>query len=150
MMSRMMTTTLEVTDISNATLDAALFDVPAGYTPADNPAELYSGGPFGAGGPPGVFDDERPIDVERPTAVDRPTQARVGAGVPAKREGVMRVGVPSVKRYEARVEFRLIASDGRMVLQSAETAAGDYEASSISAALQKEAQAVIAAARGRS
>jgi hypothetical protein len=236
MMSRMMTTTLEVTDISNAVLDAALFDVPAGYTPTDNPAELYSGvGPFGAGGQPGVSDDERPVEVERPTAVDRPAQARVGAGVAARREGVMRigvmalgdrtgrgrvsgsmrhqlanafagtavealllsaadpvtagaearqsdcdfilytdlaalnqhgtdkaagkiggifgrvtgVGVPAVKRYEARVEFRLIASDGRMVLQSAETAVGDNEASSISAALQKEAQAVVVAARGR-
>jgi hypothetical protein len=235
MMSRMMTATLEVTDISNAVLDAALFDVPAGYTPTDNPAELYGGGPFGAGGQPGVFDDERPVDAKRPTAVDRPAQARVGAGVPARREGVMRVGVmaladrtgrgrvtgsmpaqlanafagtgveamllnasdpvmaqaearqadcdfilytdlaaleqqgagkaagkiggilgrvtgvgvPAVKRYEARVEFRLVASDGRMVLQSAETAVGDNEASSISAALQKEAQAVVAAARGR-
>jgi hypothetical protein len=236
MMSRMMTTTLEVTDISNAALDAALFEVPEGYTPTDTPAELYSGvGPFGTGGRPGVSGDERPVEVERPTAVDRPAQARVGAGVPAKGEGVMRigvmalgdrrgrgrvsgsmriqlasafagtgvealllsaadpvtagaearqadcdfilytdlaalnqqgtdkaagkiggifgrvtgVGVPAGKRYEARVEFRLIASDGRMVLQSAETSAGDNEASSISAALQKEAQAVVAAARGR-
>jgi hypothetical protein len=60
------------------------------------------------------------------------------------------VGVPSLKKYEARVEFRLVASDGRMILQSTETAAGDNEAASISAALQKEALAVVAAARGRS
>jgi hypothetical protein len=234
MMSRMMTTTLEVTDISNATLDASLFEVPAGYTLAENAAELYRGvGPFGAGGQTGVFEGERPEAVERPGASDRPTQSRVGAGVHAKREGVMRVGVmalgdrtgrgrvsgstraqlanafagtgvealllnaadpvaagaearqadcdfilytdlaaleehktagklggifgrvtgvgvPSLKKYEARVEFRLVASDGRMILQSTETAAGDNEAASISAALQKEALAVVAAARGRS
>jgi hypothetical protein len=227
MRSRMMTMTLEVTDISDAVLDASLFDVPAGYTPADNAAELYGGG-----GRTGVFEGERPVDVESQTPIDRPARARVGAGAPAKREGVLRIGVmalgdrtgrsrasaatrtqlanafagtgveallldaadpvtagaearqsdcdfilytdlaaleehkaagkiggifgrvtgvglPAAKRYEARVEFRLIASDGRMVLQSAETAAGDNEAASIGAALQKEALAVVAATRGR-
>ena len=52
MMSNMMTSTLEVTDISTVKLDPALFDIPASYTQAASMQELYGppSGMMGMGG----------------------------------------------------------------------------------------------------
>lgn len=94
MMERMMTSTEEVTDISQATLDAALFDVPAGYAKASSMSELYS---FADDLPQGASVSDRNPSIPSPNNKDAPRVA-----VPAKREGVVRIGVATIKDHTGR------------------------------------------------
>jgi hypothetical protein len=100
MMSNMMTTTLEVTEISNVTLDPTLFDVPAGYTEAASLQELYTPSSMGTGGMAAVMPGGMPPGA-RPPSDD--AQARGGMSSPSsmaaarrKQPGTIRVGVAAI------------------------------------------------------
>lgn len=225
MMERMagaMTMTMEVTDISQATLDAALFDVPAGYTQVSSAQEFYGMG--------ATWPSAEAVSARDPAASHT---ERVSEAVAAKRHGMIRVGVLAIHnrtgsgvsthslrrdllnsigdgsveavaldavgaaaeseaqqkgcdlilhtditamkksvarkvggifgrvtgvpipgteevKYESRVEFRLVpVGGGAPRLQSTATAKESNENGSVAAALEKEAQAVMAAARKR-
>lgn len=90
--------TTEVVSIERATLDAALFDVPAGYTEAKDASELYNvsammaaaqSGDEGGGGASDAGGREQGAQSTGNTAMT----ASSSSGVGAKRAGVVRVGV---------------------------------------------------------
>jgi len=222
--------TMEVTDISNVTLDPALFDIPAGYTQAASMQELFAppagmaGVPGMMGMPPGArppageggegagagvasaassvgpkqpgtirvgvaainnraggevsLDDLRsrlvgsingggleavPLDaVSAPAAeaeakqkdcdlvlyTDLSALKQSGASKVGGMFGrVAGVGTPGSERYESRVDFRLFAVGGAAQLESNATAKEEGAQASVSAALEREAKAVAAAAR---
>ncbi len=100
MMANMMTSTLEVTEISTVTLDPALFDVPAGYTQAASMQELYSPSMMGAGGmgggmpggggmPPGA---RAPSDGQGMGAMNSAAMSAARS----KQPGMIRVGVAAI------------------------------------------------------
>jgi hypothetical protein len=74
----------EVTDLKTTPLDASLFDVPAGYTKANSPAELY-GAPSGYGAGVG----------SNPTS-DLADESEATGATEAKRPGTIRIGVVSI------------------------------------------------------
>jgi hypothetical protein len=96
-----MTMTQEVVEISQATLDAALFDVPADYRLVKDAAEMYA--PPGAAG--GVPQDDDDADNDGDAGSPSTTGGSAGVGGPAnagassaaalgpKRAGVVRIGV---------------------------------------------------------
>jgi hypothetical protein len=94
MMERMagaMTMTMEVTDISQATLDAALFDVPAGYTQVSSAQELY--------GTEGGYPSAEGVSASDPAAGRTEGVSEAAAPAPtvaAKRPGMIRVGVLAI------------------------------------------------------
>jgi hypothetical protein len=223
MMSQPMTNTQEVTDISNVALDAALFDIPAGYTEAASFEELYAppGGMVGmngmsAGGQMPAAAGEGGITPTAPTVRAKPPGTiRVGvaaidsgegrdlpleslrarlvgsisgagleaialdaSGVPAaeaeakqkdcdlvlytslsalKQSAASKIGgmfgraagvsTPGAERFESRVDFRLYAVGGSVQLESNATAKEEGAEASVTAALEREAKAVVAAAR---
>ena len=109
------TLSVEVLELSRAPLDAALFDVPAGYTPAQNTQELYglsmgdvAGTPLGGQG------------NETNTATTTPTPA-TPAMPAAKRPGAIRVGVAQIKDL---TDKNLAADSVRARLVGALVAAG--------------------------
>jgi hypothetical protein len=101
MMSNMMTSTLEVTEISTVKLDPTLFDIPSGYTQAASMQELYGppsgmmgmgsgmgGGMSGGGMPPGArapTDEGQGMDSMHGAKPARP-----------KQPGMIRVGVAAI------------------------------------------------------
>ena len=92
------TSTTEVVEISRATLDAALFDVPAGYTEARDARELYDpAGVAAAMQSQARDDDDDDNSGAAAGAAGGSTSSSSGsASVPsvgAKRAGVVRVGV---------------------------------------------------------
>jgi hypothetical protein len=76
----MTTTTTEVVELSKATLDAALFDIPAGYTQAKDYQELMGMGSIGA-----MMESAR-------ATVERRAET-TNSAAPTKRQGAIRVGV---------------------------------------------------------
>jgi hypothetical protein len=101
-----MTMTLEVTDISNVTLDPALFEVPAGYTEVASMQELF-GTPSSAdmmrqamGGNRTEAGDEGTErgGMQTPSAMSNVA----GAAVAPKRPGVLRVGVAPIDNRSGR------------------------------------------------
>jgi hypothetical protein len=102
-MSGMMSSTLEVTDISTVTLDPALFDVPAGYTQAASMQELY-GPPSGmpgigsgaGGGTPGGMSGGGTPPGARPPTNDVPGMTHAAPALEHKRPGMIRVGVAAI------------------------------------------------------
>lgn len=93
------TSTTEVVSITRATLDAALFDVPAGYTEARNAGELYDTSAMmaaaraqaGAGD-----DDDKSKEAGREPnneSAGAAAMSAAAAGGGAKRAGVVRIGV---------------------------------------------------------
>lgn len=87
--------TQEVVSLSRAPLDAALFDVPAGYTETKNPSELYDMASMMQSMQRANRDDQASGGGTQPNANDRggmSTPAVMGA----KRAGVVRVGVVRV------------------------------------------------------
>ena len=97
MMSNMMSSTIEVTEISTVTLDPALFDVPAGYTQAASVQELYSA-PSGMAGMTGMAGGTQP--GARPPSDNEAGVGTMGivsvASTPTKRPGMIRVGVAAI------------------------------------------------------
>lgn len=219
---------MEVTDISNVTLDPALFDIPAGYTQAASMQELFTppasamGMPGMSGMPPGArppasesgegaglaraassvgpkqpgtirvgvaainnraggelsLDDLRsrlvgsisgggieavPLDaVQAPAAeaeakqkdcdlvlyTDLSALKQSAAGKAGGMFGrVTGISTPGTERFESRVDFRLFAVGGSSQLESNATAKEEGAQQSVSSALEREAKAVVAAAR---
>jgi hypothetical protein len=96
MMERMMTTTLEVTEISSTTLDAKLFDAPVGYSAASSMSELY--GSSGDSRPQGVPAGGLTPPVSAPG--DEETAPRTTAA--PKQPGVVRIGVAALNNSTGR------------------------------------------------
>lgn len=86
------TQTTEVVELSRATLDAALFDVPAGYTEARDARELYDASATAAAMQSQARDDDDDSSASGgSTPVNSGTLSASPVG--AKRAGVVRVGV---------------------------------------------------------
>jgi hypothetical protein len=139
------TMTYEVTDISQATLDAALFDAPAGYREVKTAAELY--------GAPSANDEdegeaEEPSESSRAAHSDGsvrrsgPASSHDAAVINAKGEGVVRVGVVAVKSGAVGdgVSARELASAVRESLTAELTGQG-VEVVAIESSAQEEVEA---------
>ncbi|MCA1615638.1 MAG: DUF4412 domain-containing protein [Acidobacteria bacterium] len=86
--------TTEVLSIERATLDAALFDVPAGYTEARDARELYDVSAMMAAAQAGAGGDDDNADAGGRTGAGAAATATAApASVGAKRAGVVRIGV---------------------------------------------------------
>jgi hypothetical protein len=79
----------EVVEITNAVLDSALFEVPADYRQVNDMSEMYGAAALSAAA--GSATD---ADDANENASNNGGAARLNAAVGAKREGVVRVGVP--------------------------------------------------------
>jgi hypothetical protein len=89
----MFTSTKEVVDLSRDPLDAALFDVPAGYTETQNSQELY--------GAPSMADmTASAMSGSDTSAVDQTSS--MSARPEAKRPGTIRVGVVTINNRSDR------------------------------------------------
>ena len=215
-MSQMMSTVMEVVEISNATLDPALFDIPAGYAQAASMQELYSpGAAMGAMTRPPVSIPD--LETHRhPPAIEskRPGVIRVGVvglnnrtgkGIAADQarerlisslstgeveavqllqtlptevaaeakqkecDFILYTDITDLKQstagkvggmlgratgintgkdsFEARIEFRLLTTAGERRLESSATAKEQDAYSSVGAAVDREAKAVLPAVR---
>ncbi|HEV7905086.1 MAG TPA: hypothetical protein VGO96_14690 [Pyrinomonadaceae bacterium] len=86
------TFTQEVVEITNAVLDSALFEVPADYRQVNDMREMYSAAAMTA-----AAGNANDADDAGGNAATSGGAARLNASVGAKREGVMRVGVPKTE-----------------------------------------------------
>lgn len=136
MMPQGMTNTIQVTDISQATLDPSLFDIPAGYTEAASFQELY-GMPSEAMTPGAVPPGARPPGGEG-GSVTMPAMPGA-ASVKPKAPGAVRVGVAGINNKSGgsvsldELRERLVASiEGSVVeaipLDASEQMAAEAEA----------------------
>jgi hypothetical protein len=85
---------IEVIELSQATLDASLFDVPAGYTEAASMQELYAPPTMASG--PATSGVNVPGQTGAGAAIESAAAAAAAAG-PAKKPGAIRVGVVGIK-----------------------------------------------------
>lgn len=120
----MFTSNKEVLEISRDPLDAALFDVPAGYTETKNAQELY--------GMPSMSEYTQP---SRPAVSEQPVSAAVNSG--AKAAGVIRVGVVQINN---RTDKQVSTDSLRMRLIG-ELQGGNIEAVPLNAISPMEAEA---------
>jgi len=141
-MAGAMTMTLEVTDISNVTLDPALFEIPAGYTEVANMQELFGAPSADTSSIHHIVSDGRPVgggeDADRggmstPSAVSN----AASAAVQPKRPGVVRVGVVPVNNRSGR---EVSAESMSVQLVNAVTGSG-VEAVPLAASEQAAAEA---------
>jgi hypothetical protein len=94
--------TNEVIELSNTTLDAALFDVPAGYREVKNSTELYAGmtsqsvkANSDSSDGDDVPSNNSNLNASLKIAAKNSSNANTQAG--AKKEGVVRIGLANVK-----------------------------------------------------
>ena len=93
----------EVLEISNATLEAALFDVPADYREAKNSVELYAASSTNNSGNSAAkiqkSDDDVPTNSGTAAGIKDAAQANTGipTTVGPKKAGVVRIGLTNVK-----------------------------------------------------
>jgi hypothetical protein len=127
--------TQEVVSLSRATLDAALFDVPAGYTETQNPQELYDM----AGMMQAMQRANRDNEESGGTRPQSNTNDRGGMSTPsgAKQPGAIRVGVVRVGNKTTQ---SLDAGDLRATLISSLTG-GSVEAIPLTETAPDAAQA---------
>lgn len=115
------TMSTEVTSLTRATLDAALFDVPAGYTETKNAQELYDMSAMMRAAQSARSDD----DDDAATAGRQPDASGLasgaGAAVGAKAPGVIRVGVVALNN---RTDKAVETGQLRQALIAALTGAG--------------------------
>ena len=83
------TFTQEVLEITNAVLDSALFEVPADYRQVNDMREIYSAAAMTA-----AAGNSNDADDARENGSNSSGASRMNSAVGAKREGVVRVGVP--------------------------------------------------------
>jgi hypothetical protein len=105
MAGAMMTTTLEVTDISNVTLDPSLFEIPAGYTEAASMMELYGSPSADASSMHHIVSDGRPAaggDADRGGMSTPSVMSSGAAAVAPKQPGTIRVGVAPIRNSAGR------------------------------------------------
>ncbi len=84
------TQTLETVEFSKATLDAALFDIPAGYKPADSAQDLYGKPDIGAMMKAMGGDDD---DADMPKTPIKNNSTSGNSTPKAKKAGTIRIGV---------------------------------------------------------
>ena len=89
------TITNEVLELSRAPLEASLFDIPAGYTLANNYQELYGMGDGGSGTTPSPSSGSTPAAATTIPTMTSPVNTPAGFVAPSspKREGVSRIGI---------------------------------------------------------
>ena len=81
-----MSQTREVVELSRATLDIALFDIPAGYTEAANTSELYAM-------PSMTSMMNQAQQANNPTTSSRAVPSMSATGAPVKKPGTLLIGV---------------------------------------------------------
>lgn len=86
------TSTMEVVELSRATLDQALFEIPAGYTEMKSMSDYASAMASAAAAANGSDDD---LDARRNQPASGDTTTRETATLGPKRPGVIRIGVPA-------------------------------------------------------
>ena len=127
--------TTEVVSISRAALDAALFDVPAGYTEARNPQELYDPAAMAAAMQQAQSRDDDANDRDE-SATNSPASTTMSAvpsppSVSAKRAGVVRVGViPPSNKTTAQADIASMRAQLVAALAGGNVEAVALEASS--------------------
>ncbi len=107
----------EATEVSNATLDASLFDIPAGYREVKTADELRGFGGYGSpAGAPGANQGDLQARIEaakRAAAEAQGAQPAAGAesssreAPPAKKAGMLRIGVLRVTGDTSAVQGNL-------------------------------------------
>ncbi|HWW74426.1 MAG TPA: hypothetical protein VNZ44_03470 [Pyrinomonadaceae bacterium] len=139
-MAGAMTMTLEVTDISNVTLDPALFEVPAGYTEVASVQELF-GAPSSAEmmrqAMAGNRTEGADEGAERGGMSTPSAMSNAAAAVQPKRPGVVRVGVVPINNRSGR---EVSAESMSVQLVNAVTGNG-VEAVALAASEQASAEA---------
>jgi hypothetical protein len=140
-MAGAMTMTLEATDISNVTLDPALFEIPAGYTEAASMTELYGATPADTSSMRHVNDGRPPVGSEAGTGGMSTSAAMSGAmsgaAVAPKRPGVVRVGVAPIANRSGRE----VSTDSLRVQLVNGITGSDVEAVTLMASDQAAAEA---------
>lgn len=97
----MFSSTREVLDLSREPLDAALFDVPAGYTETTDSQELYAASSSAPSMDSIMAESSQPqASQSQPTAADRP-DSRMSAAM-TKAPGTLRVGVVAINNRTDR------------------------------------------------
>jgi hypothetical protein len=99
-----LTTVSEVLEFSKATLDDALFDVPADYREVKNQAEMYQTASYSSGSSNNSnYSNSGSYDAPTNSGMSRNVQnlsknnAPASTEIGAKKEGVVRIGLPTVK-----------------------------------------------------
>lgn len=87
------TTINEVIEFSQATLDPSLFDVPAGYREVKDWASLYAA----PSGMPSTAPSSADNPVSAPATTTNPPSNKAPEALPAKKAGMIRIGVVTVK-----------------------------------------------------
>ena len=123
----MFTSTKEVVDLSRAPLDAALFDVPAGYVETQNAQELY-----GMPSMESMTSQMSQSTQSRPSVADRSNTAAENSKSP----GVIRVGVVQINNRSGR-PVSTESLRGRLISEIQE---GGVEAIPLNASSQAEAE----------
>jgi hypothetical protein len=102
------TSTTEVLELATRPLDAALFDIPAGYKEAKNFQELMG---IGAGGVPSMSGINASMQGMPGQAGADPTEDMVQLKIEPKRSGVIRVGVTAINNKTERPAPRNVARE---------------------------------------
>jgi hypothetical protein len=123
----MMTQTKEVVELSRATLDVALFDIPAGYTEATNTSELY--------GAPSIASAMAGMNQGQGESA-RPSVSTMTATTPAKSPGSILIGVVQFNNKAGRA-VSLDALRQRLITQ---LGANGADAVALNALSQMEAE----------
>ena len=85
----------EVIEFSQATLDASLFEPPAGYREVKDFASMYNTGMPSTAPSTAPSSAENPVSA--PATTTNPTPAKPAEALPAKKPGMIRIGVVTVK-----------------------------------------------------
>jgi hypothetical protein len=130
------TSMTEVLEISRATLDAALFDVPAGYTEARSQQELYDPSAMAAAMQAQSRDDDDDDDSGAASAASggammAAPRPAASSSVGAKRAGVVRIGViPPSNKTDKQVGIDALRAQLVSALSSGNVEAVALDASS--------------------
>ncbi len=146
----MFTSTKEVIELSQEPLDAALFDVPAGYTETKNSQELFGRVDAIALNAASAAEAEAEAKAKQCDFILYTDVTALKTSAAKKIGGMFgRVaGVNGVDKTEAKIEYKLFAvGDGSPRLQSAATAKEEGDDVSAGTAVSEEARAVTAEVR---
>ncbi len=94
----MTTMTTEVVEFSQATLDASLFDAPAGYREVNDPSQMYATATAQSSpSTSGLSALITNADDLRPSAITKTDGSAAAGTIGPKKPGVVRIGIPAVK-----------------------------------------------------
>jgi hypothetical protein len=139
-------TSTEVTSLTRATLDAALFDVPAGYVETQNAQELYDVSAMMRAAQSARSGDDDNDDTGAAAAGRRnePTNAPAMSSPGAKRAGVIRVGVVALNnRTDRAVETEQLRRQLIAELTNANVEAVALDTNSPEEARRKECDFIL-------